>query len=279
MSRRSDGAWRLTLTSLAAGVALCVLLSVLHQWRPAAPDNPVWRVVSFNLPHHPALLPSFFGVPSAVGAAMFLAAVSLCSVARLWWRTRRALAPLIIPLPLAGVPGLRQLLREEALERHVTFIQAERPLVFCYGYWRPRILLSSGMVSALSHGELRAVLQHEEWHRRRRDPLRALLADALCATFFFFPVVTEWRVRFRLQMELDADRFAVQRRGRAPLAGALHRLLRHERSVPGASFVGISASAVRIAVLLNEPVALPALSPRRALVSLAVLGLLCLALL
>ncbi len=57
------------------------------------------------------------------------------------------------------------------------------------GMLRPRIVLPVSLLRRLSPAELRAVLLHEEEHRRRRDPLR-FLAFRLCrSVLFFYPLL------------------------------------------------------------------------------------------
>jgi beta-lactamase regulating signal transducer with metallopeptidase domain len=57
------------------------------------------------------------------------------------------------------------------------------------GLWKPQILLPERLLSTLSDQELRAVVIHEDAHRRRRDPLRTLVYRMSTAVFFFYPPV------------------------------------------------------------------------------------------
>ncbi len=55
------------------------------------------------------------------------------------------------------------------------------------GIVRPRIVLSEEVLASLSVDELRGVLLHEDAHRRRFDPLRAVAKRAAIALLFFYP--------------------------------------------------------------------------------------------
>ncbi|MEZ0291633.1 MAG: M56 family metallopeptidase, partial [Solirubrobacteraceae bacterium] len=75
---------------------------------------------------------------------------------------------------------LRELpvLAQRELAGHpVSVVRDSRPLAFCTGLLRPQLFVSSGAVAALGEGELRAVVEHEAHHARRRDPLRLLAAQ------------------------------------------------------------------------------------------------------
>lgn len=157
------------------------------------------------------------------------------------------------------------------------------PLAFCFGLLKPRICLSTGLIDALSDQELKAVLVHEDFHRRHYDPLRTLLADSMAAVLFFLPAAVEGRDMFLISTELAADRHVIRLNGRFSLAGALHKLLTHplatQFSTAGMTGItGISATNARLAQLLgNAPIHLY-FSPRSLMTSSLLLILVCTAL-
>jgi hypothetical protein len=117
---------------------------------------------------------------------------------------------------------------------------------FCAGLLRPRVFVTGGMVAALADEELEAVLVHEAEHARRRDPLRRL-EDA----------------------ELTADRAAIDRVGRSPLARALRATASPATPTVGARFDG--AGAARVSQLLGDQP--PRRRPPLAACLLSLLGL------
>lgn len=194
------------------------------------------------------------------------------------WRTSRYTRQLLnhahIPLP----PHLEALVTEFGPDvSQVVLIQSSKPIAFCFGFLRPRICLSTGLVELLSVPQLQAALLHEDHHRRRFDPLRILIVEALGAAFFFLPIVQEWRVLYKIQLELDADCYAANKAGKAALAGALHRLLSlSPDSASGVVTAGLSANSARIAALLGERSTPQQISARSFVSSALILWVLCL---
>jgi hypothetical protein len=118
---------------------------------------------------------------------------------------RRFLARLRI-VRVADVAGVR-----------VAVFESARPQAFCAGFLRPRIYLSTA-AAALPGEHLEAIVAH---HRRRRDPLRLLVARTLSEALFFMPAVRRLTERYGALAELAADEAAVREHDRSTLAAAL----------------------------------------------------------
>lgn len=217
---------------------------------------------------HPGHGPEWTVGGFAVGHTVSLLLVGLGVGTLLWrlWQTQQGTARLLKVAGLVPLPAeVTALLPTLNLAGKVVVVQTAAPLAFCFGFLRPRICLSVGLVELLSSEQLRAVLLHEAYHQRRCDPLRLLLAEALAQMLFFLPAVQEWHRLFPIQLELAADRHAVQQGGKRALAGALHRLLTHPTpaTLPSGLLVaGLGATAARIAELIEERPALQPISAR-----------------
>lgn len=125
--------------------------------------------------------------------------------------TRGALAALAAELNLGG---------------RVDVVRDRRPFSFCYWFLRPRICLSTGLVQRLDADELRAVLLHERYHLRHRDPLRLVIARYFAAGLYVVPVVDELVAHYTVQKEIAADQDAVRTVGGVrALASALYKVL------------------------------------------------------
>jgi Zn-dependent protease with chaperone function len=111
------------------------------------------------------------------------------------------------------------------IEGRVDVVHDRRPFSFCYWFRSPRICLSTALVRRLSDDELRAVLIHERYHLRHRDPLRVVVARYFAAGLYVVPVVEELASFYALQKEIAADDEAVRQIGVGPLARALYKLL------------------------------------------------------
>jgi len=116
------------------------------------------------LVHRPAPLPLPWAAAAPatglVGAAALAVAARARADAR---RLRRALA--------ARAGG--------RLAADVRLVTSPAPVAVTLGAWRPQIFVSEGLARALRPDGLRAVVEHERAHARRRDGLRKLAAGAL----------------------------------------------------------------------------------------------------
>jgi hypothetical protein len=138
-------------------------------------------------------------------------------------------------------------------------LEAPSPLAFTWGFLRPRTAISRGMLELLPPRELAAVLAHEAWHRRRRDPLRLLLMRTLAGAFWFLPTSRPLLTGYELALELAADEAALRDAGRDPLAGAILHSARLANA-GAADFAG-GALEPRLAAALGEGYHPPGLWP------------------
>ncbi len=159
----------------------------------------------------------------------------------------------------------------------IRVVRSASPRAFCAGLWRPRVYLSTGLLSLLGERELEAVVRHEEHHVARRDPLRMAVARALARALFYIPVLRDLEAHFLAAKEVEADRIVVTAmRSRDALAGALLALVGQKDPQP-AGVAGFDTVAIRIDALAtgtNPPLHLSPL--RMGLSALAVLAVVCL---
>lgn len=215
--------------------------------------------------------------------SFFALLLTIGLLALLWqsWRSKRALQRLMRYAQVAPpLPLLAEISDWGIKPSDFVLIESREAVAFCFGFLRPRICLSTGFVALLSKSQLRAAISHEDYHRQNFDPLRILLLEALSKALFFLPIVQEYVKLYTIHLELAADRYAVERAGKAALAGALHRLL-NQASSPKASYgiiAGISANSARIAALLGDRSPYHGISLRSLLISSLIIWLFCLAL-
>lgn len=111
--------------------------------------------------------------------------------------------------------------KAQVLDR-IEIVEAPRPFAFAYGWLRPQICLSTGMIALLDEAELEAVLHHEGWHVARRDPLRLLLVQTIGAALGAIPEIRRLVHSCVLAMEVAADDHVVTEMGHPrALASAL----------------------------------------------------------
>jgi Zn-dependent protease with chaperone function len=99
------------------------------------------------------------------------------------------------------------------LADRIDVVEVARPFAFTYGWFRPRVCVSTGLVDVLTDGELEAVLHHEGWHLHRRDPLRLMFAQSLGTAFAVVPEIRRLVRLHSLLVEIAADRYVVATMG------------------------------------------------------------------
>lgn len=126
---------------------------------------------------------------------------------------------------------------EAGIAGRVDLVRCRQPEVFVHGLRRPRVLMTTGGLDALTQEELAAVMHHESHHVQRRDPLRLTFVHAMSRALFIFPLVADLGRQLATATELEADRRAIHNVGRIQLAGALSRFLGADRlaAAPGVS--------------------------------------------
>jgi len=230
------------LVSAAAGLLLAGLTLPLYahrQWLQT-----LWHVCRQGLQDIGGHLP-------VTWQALILLMVGLALARTAWHAARQVRQTHRFAHVFAGLQGplparLEELAAAQALTpSDVIYVDVSTPHAFCLGFWQPRIWLSAGLVSMLTDEELSAVLAHEAWHMRFRDPLRLLVARSLAAGFFFLPVMQMLAQSVDLQQETAADRAAtVQLGSDLPLLCALQKLLTHP-STPGVNHL-VAATAFNV---------------------------------
>jgi Zn-dependent protease with chaperone function len=158
----------------------------------------------------------------------------------------------------------------------VAIVGGAQPRAFCSGLLRPRVCVTGVALARLAPDELRAVVEHEACHARRRDPLRLAVAQVAADGFGFLSPLRRLPASQAAVADLAADAAAVVALGSAqPLAAAMVRLrepaperVDHllgrplpvpHRAVSACALTalgGLAALAITLAVLPRDP-ALP----------------------
>jgi len=136
---------------------------------------------------------------------------------------------------VSGQRELERLARRERLHDHeVRLIGGARREAFVAGPIRPAIYMSRSLLELLDPGELRAVVLHEEHHRRRRDPLRSLALASWARLLGWLPPAGRWIDARLAHLEISADEYALSRGAtRAAVASALLKC--DQGGAPGAT--------------------------------------------
>lgn len=181
----------------------------------------------------PVLDPAAGGRPAVFAGASGVLLAVLWVAGAIWLgvslaRRRNSIGPAVGHEDLP--PGLEDRLGA-ALERTHIPVQAIRVteasvMPATVGVFRRAIVVPEVLIARLDTPELRAVLLHEDAHRRRFDPLQAAIQRAAAVAFYFFPLLWPLLSRLRETSEMACDEAAVKRGVAAPdYARALARTM------------------------------------------------------
>jgi hypothetical protein len=251
--RRSKGLLTVVIGLLIGSLAIdpSPLMPVAQSYRALCERFPALALLTFHAPPLPLALPLLLAVPSLL-AGGWAGMRGLIATHRFNHRVRRS------PMPLP--PRLIILGGELGIVDRLTYLAWAEPAACCFGFLRPRVAVTAGLLARVDDEELLAVLSHERHHLRRHDPLRYLVLHALTRAAFMFPVAPSLRQRKEARIELAADRAALAVAPREALAGALLAVL-HTTPVPVPGAAGLTATEARIAQLSGRAV-MPAIPGR-----------------
>lgn len=247
--------WGAALATGVVAVSLAVdptpLLPVARGYRALCDRYPPLVLLTFHAPPLPlVLLLLLAGIGLLAGT--WAGGTGLVRTHRTNQRLRHGAMPLPQNLARAGA--------ELGIADRITYLAWAEPVVCCYGFVRPCIAVTAGLVARLDDEELRAVLAHERHHLRHRDPIRYLILHAAAAAAFMLPVTPALRRRQEARIELAADRSALVVAPRGALAGAMLAVL-NVTPVPMPGTAGLSATEARIAHLSGRAL-MPEVPPR-----------------
>jgi TonB family protein len=114
-------------------------------------------------------------------------------------------------LPSALVPRLDAALDGTGIPVAAIRVIRSSVMPATVGLFRRAIVVPEVLITRLDESELRAVLLHEDAHRRRLDPLQAAVQRVVAVAFYFFPLLWPLLSRLRETSEIACDEAAVER--------------------------------------------------------------------
>lgn len=96
------------------------------------------------------------------------------------------------------------------LGQRVFVIHDESLIAVTSGFIRPKVILSSAVITQFTERELTAIILHEHSHCINYDPLRMLLVKMMTDSLPFIPLMRRLSHYISVWVELDADSYAVQ---------------------------------------------------------------------
>lgn len=158
------------------------------------------------------------------------------------------------------------------LQHKVCVIKDKRMGAFCFGISKPKIYISTQMLSLATSFEIEAVLRHEKYHLENNDTLVMLFAAFTESLFPFFPLLTDFISHYQTHRELQADKSAIlaMEQGKDHLRSILVKLLRHDiypAYVTAPGFADTHTLETRINTLIQKTSLAPRLSVKNVLIS------------
>jgi Zn-dependent protease with chaperone function len=170
---------------------------------------------------------------AAVLFMLFAAALMIYVAAGAYFRINRVVRCLEIgaePAPPGRVEQVEVFCRKHGID--VGLVMSSYPFSFVWGHLRSKLVISTGLLNALTAEELSALLEHEAAHHTRRDNLLkwALTVCRYCSPVFLLTgLLYRW---WGEQIEMVCDEVAARRTSApAEVAGALVRMKRLTVSV------------------------------------------------
>lgn len=115
------------------------------------------------------------------------------------------------------------------LKEKVAVIEKETPFALCFGFFKPKIYLSTKLLKITSRSEQETILRHEKHHLEQKDNLTMLFAQVVQNIFPFIPSIQDVVLNFRIERELEADLAAISKTQKTYMVSALKKLLLFEQ--------------------------------------------------
>lgn len=172
---------------------------------------------------HPYIYSAIIALGVALAVPM---AILLIKTASICWRTARFISQHLKNKKSALSSKLYAVATEINLQNKITEIANDEPVVFCYGFIKQRICVSSRIVNTLSTDELKTVLLHEQYHLQAHEPIKLLITKIAGQVFFFMPGMKSLARQYAVLSELAADEKATANfQHKGSLARALNKLI------------------------------------------------------
>jgi len=178
-----------------------------------------------------AMHPWIFGALGILSLVIFAFLVySVYKLAKSIIQTRKFSAKYLINKKSKHSSKLERTILNLNLDKsRVVEIRESKPVVFCFGLWRPKTCISSGLIKILRKDELEAVLLHEHHHVVSREPIKLFIIKYSQNILFFLPGLKTLIKKYFTFSELAADELATDSfRNRSKLSRAIFKISERE---------------------------------------------------
>lgn len=139
---------------------------------------------------------------------------------------------------------------QQAIGEQIIIVSKPGRQAMTMGMFRPRVYITADLLRTLTGSELKAVLRHEQVHRRRFDQLWTAVLDSFSAAWLRPSLLQEWLAASLTLRELSADEGATtEYRVTDGLSGAIVKLV---ETNPATDMVAFSPNNDRVQKLLDQ---------------------------
>lgn len=156
---------------------------------------------------HQLLSPVHEGFHFALGGGLLYALLERASTVR---KSRKILGQLEGHTPVPGDPFWNAAVKVGISPMRLSIVKCLPNPAFTFGWFKPKIFLSSRLPEILSPSELCALLRHEQAHMDRKDPMRLAVLKFVACFFFWIPVLASLMKDLAEEVEFSADRIAAR---------------------------------------------------------------------
>lgn len=171
---------------------------------------------------------------AAISHALVALVVAAYAVAKGYFRIGRLVRRLAVDAEPAAPERIRQV--EDACGRYglsIGLVVSRYAFSFVWGYFRSKLIVSTGLLNALTSEELAALLEHEAAHHKRRDNLSKWMLTICRYLSPAFPLTGLLYRWWSEQVEMVCDEVAARRTNDpVEVASALVRITRLTLGMP-----------------------------------------------
>jgi Zn-dependent protease with chaperone function len=144
--------------------------------------------------------------------------------------------------------------QDAALPADSLLVAHHAPAAFTIGLLKPKIVLTTGLLELLDPSEVQAVISHEHYHQRHRDPLVIFLLQIASKSMWYIPVFKWVSEMYKVAAEIMADKHAIQLTGGSePLGSTLLKMLKNgqpsDAMLSSASYASFAHSSINLRIL------------------------------
>ncbi|TQS71855.1 M56 family metallopeptidase [Ornithinibacillus gellani] len=165
-------------------------------------------------------------------------------------------------------------------QEQIIVLSHPAPIAITMGLICPKIILSTGLINLLTKDELKAVISHEMYHKKNRDPFKLFLLSLSSSILWYIPIQKWFHRTYQIIQEILADEYAIKQQDTTVnLGSALLKMLKvgklKKMPFTYASFADTSVN-YRIKYMLHPVKEVPLGIPFRVVfISLTVFSLIC----